>query len=85
MSKEFAPILDVTPRDAKRHWPNDLLDILELYQGNDEFTYTMRIAVPEDKRDSVKVLLERHEEDTTDLIAFLEGNDWNVSFLVDCY
>ncbi len=76
--------MDVLPTNAKRKWDNSLLDILEEHTSGDSYTYTARVDVPEDERPQIKAKLQEIEG-TEDLIKFLEENDWDVSFLVDCW
>ncbi len=84
MAKVFAPIQDRLPTDAKTKWDNDLLDMLEKFTGDDEYTYTMRVSVPEEDRAAIKAKLAKRPG-TADLIKLFEENDWSVSFLVDCW
>jgi hypothetical protein len=54
----------------------------------DQFTYTMRLAVPEEKRAEIKqklVDMQKEGKDTQPLIDLLEKHSWDVSFLVDCW
>lgn len=84
MAKVFAPILDCLPTNSKRNWDNELLDILEPHTADDDYTYTMRVSVPEEEQAQVKAQLQE-KEGTEDLIQFLEENGWDVSFIVDCW
>ena len=77
MSKQFAPILDRTPASAERKWDNEVLDVLDQYTGDDEYTYTMRVSVPEEERAALRDKL------PADLVALLDEHGWDVSFLVD--
>lgn len=84
MAKVFAPILDCLPTNARRNWDNELLDVLEPFQSGDDYTFTMRISVPEEEQEVIKAKLQE-SEGTEDLIKFLEENSWDVSFIVDCW
>ncbi len=82
MARVFSPIMDCVPSHAKRNWPNVLLDLLDEFTGDDQYTYTMRVDVPEEQWAAVKAKLVE-QPDTADLIKLFEENDWSISFLVD--
>lgn len=81
MAREFAPIIEVK---YPRSWPNDLItNVLEEFEISDDFTYTMRLAVPEEKRQEVRDQLK--ERGAEDLVKLLDEHAWDVSFFVDTY
>ncbi len=82
MARVFSPIMDCVPSYAKRNWPNALLDLLDEFTGDDQYTYAMRVDVPEEQRAAVKAKL-AEQPDTAELIKLFEENDWSISFLVD--
>ena len=83
MAREFTPIGDIV-RSPTRKWPNELItDILEPYEKDDDYSYITRLDVHEDKREEVAKALKARG--AADLVKLLKENDWNVSFLVDCW
>ena len=84
MAKVFAPIMDVLPTNAKRQWDNEIInEILQNFEDKDEYTYTMRISVPEEDREEVTKKL--RDKGVPNLLKLFEENDWSVSFLVDAW
>jgi hypothetical protein len=66
-----------------------LTDVLEGYETDDQYTYTMRLSVPEEDREKLRgaLLAKKGDEvgDVDTLLKLLDENDWDVSFIVDCY
>lgn len=82
MGKGFVPIIQLK---YDVDWPNDILnEVLESYEVPDEFTYTMRLSVPEEKRQEIREQLESRD-DADGLLELLDEHDWDVSFFVDCW
>lgn len=81
MAKIFTPIIDLK---YDRKWDNEILtDELEEYEHPDEFTYTMRITVPQAEQEVLRIKLLKREGGEA-LVKLLQDNGWSVSFLVDC-
>ncbi len=81
MAREFAAIIET---NHKRAWDSTIItEVLSPFEGPDEFTYTMRLNVPEGKREEIARQL--RERGATDLVELLEQHQWDVSFLVDGY
>ena len=82
----MTPIQDL---EYKRQWGSNVIDLLKGMTHGDDFTYTMRLSVPKAKRIQIRKKLEATKkegfEDIDGLLNFLDENDWDVSFLVDCY
>lgn len=80
--KAFGAIIETK---MQRTWDLDLID--EVFSGDessDEFTYTMRLTIPKGRRRE-KIRAQLQKRGHTDLIELMDKNDWDVSFLVDCW
>lgn len=87
MAKVVVPIIALKCGEA---FDLDAFDVLQEHgvTGNDEFTFTVRVSVAdEERRRAVReALTERLPVDQAKrLIKLLEENEWDVSFLVDCF
>lgn len=101
MAKVAVPILKLSynPRDA---FPNEIHEIFveeNVWNGNEEFTFTGRVSLcrgdVQAKRDRIKekirMLFENHygpanwKSPYDTLIGMLDQHNWDVSFYVDCY
>jgi hypothetical protein len=87
MAKAVIPIIDLKYRD-----PYDLsaYDVFAEHavNGDDEFTFTMRVSVDDRERRSAlrRDIEARLPSDQAErLLHLLDISDWDVSFLVDCY
>jgi hypothetical protein len=104
MSKGIIPINSIaehahhlSSQDPLPSYPLDMDELMESqgFKEPDEFTYTTRYTVPEEKREQLKAALRQRakdpnemnltEEDVEAFIAKMEEMNWSVSFLVDCY
>lgn len=89
MSKAIYPISRLLPRAALA-LPLEIANALEDEFGHtDDFTYTIRYTVPEDKRDEVRQrvrkVLSSEPNVAEQFLAIMDSMDWDVSFLVDTY
>ena len=81
-------ISDIMASDIKPMGYSEILDLFEDKTIAEDFTYTMRLFVPKNERPAIMeklVQMKETEPDVQRLIDFLKENDWDVSFLVDCF
>ena len=87
MARAVIPIIALTYGEA---FDLDALDVFSEHgvNGEDEFTFTTRVSVTDPaSRGAVReALRSRLPADQAErLVALLDGNEWDVSFLVDCF
>lgn len=87
MTRAVIPIIALKYREA---FDLDALDVFTEHGVNseDEFTFTTRVSVSDpDRREPIRqALAERLPPDQAErLIKLLDDNEWDVSFLADCF
>lgn len=87
MAKAVVPIIALSYGEA---FDLDAYDVFaeKGVNGDDDFTFTIRVSVTDmDRRSSVRqALRERLPGDQAErLIKLLDDNEWDVSFLVNCF
>lgn len=87
-SNRIMPIVNLVSRAPDAFTVSDEEQLHELLEelgvvGEDEFTFTFRVEVPEEKRAGIRAALQARGEDGAKLAAILEAGGWDVSFLYD--